>query len=672
MARGRRFRAIGCLLFGIGVGGGWLAGPAVAARTGQVIARPSDPAAIRMVYGPGAGRPLSIAPAVDPSGAEGFAAILEPPPGRRAPGPVTALAFGDDSPDGLSATYAAARDEYLLVWQPNGRALSDYRAAWVSARTGAVASVDFQGPEVGYHGAIVCGPSGACLLPIGSTIYELRNGVDGLRAVATLPDGESLSDIACLAAGCLMTLARSRPAGVAELGVRALDPAAGKVGSWRHVGEDPSSPHGPARLAADASGKRFLVAWAAPDALRLELRTATGARQRALATRAPGGALIGITQLRRGRWVVVTRADLSGPAGDGEETATFGTVVTRRGAVGSPQVLALPEDEELSAPAVLERDGAVSLFAGDDKLARFAPPALRGDGIPPRMRLTITRPQSILETDAVRFTLTCNESCAGSVRVTFGGRSSSSQSLDVALRVRRGRGSRRLQLRLSPAAVGALKRKVVPLHLAQVMVSARMRDDRGNTAHITATRPLTTQPTCDELAGVIAESDVARLAAVYDGEGLRFIACRRGTSSLQTVRTLVGDTGIQRAAASGLIVAFVATTSPDGDDEGSVYDVASGRVLHDLAGRAYSDYNLAIAINARGDVARVQGHVNFSSRTVDKTVEVQDAAGRRVIDEGTGIDASSLRIEGDTVIWTNDGVPRTAALVAAPVAGPAG
>lgn len=653
--------AIACLLVSILAAGGLMARPAHAARPGHIVARPTDRSGERMVYGPGARRPLLIARRTFP----GFAAILEPPAGQATPGPITAIALGDVEPAEVQATYDAARGEYLLLWRSRAGGPSNTKAAWVSARTGAVVSVEFQGPEIGYQGAPVCEPSGACLVPIGNTIYELRNGVDGLRVVATLLDAESVGDIACLPTGCLMTTTRNRPTGSVEVGVRTLDPTSGQIGGWRHVGEERSLQDGPPRLAADALAKRFLVAWTASSVLRLELRSVTGARQRALATRAPADALVDVTEFTRGRWVVVTKASLNNHATSGDETAAFGTVVTGRGLVGTPQVLALLVDDELSEPAVLEPDGALSLIAGQDKLARFGPQALRGDGIPPRVQVRVTQAQRILRTGTVRFTLTCNEPCQGIINAQFGDRGSK-RVFDVALRVRRGVGFRRLRMRLSPAALAELKRKVIPLYLAQVSAIARLRDSRGNTAHIKATAPLTTRPACDQLAGVIAQSDMARLAAVVDYYELRFIACRRGTSALQMVKAIAGDTFIKRTVASGFIVAFVATTSPDGDDEGSVYDVGTGRTLHDLAGRAYTNFNEAIAVSARGDLARIQGHVNPGYQTV----ELDDAAGHRSVDQGNGIDPTSLRVNGETVMWTHDGETRTAAFSISPSPGP--
>ena len=95
-----------------------------------------------------------------------------------------------------------------------------------------------------------------------------------------------------------------------------------------------------------------------------------------------------------------------------------------------------------------------------------------------------------------------------------------------------------------------------------------------------------------------------------------------------------------------------------------MYDVESGRKLHDLAGRVYTDNNLALAINARGDVARVQAHYNPGDRSGYQTVELDDAAGHRVVDQGTEIDPKSLRIEGNIVTWLRSGETRTAALSA--------
>ena len=274
---------------------------------------------------------------------------------------------------------------------------------------------------------------------------------------------------------------------------------------------------------------------------------------------------------------------------------------------------------------------------------------------PPKVKLTIRNAKTLVEDRALVVRVSCNKPCRGTLRVRLGRRLAKAV-LGTTMRIARGTGARTLRLKFPARVMSAIRVRVVPLYLAQIELQADLRDDRGSLRRTNLFEYLTLHPTCDALAGVVAQSDVVRLAvATSDSNFSSAVACARGSRNL---RTIIDDSfdGILRAAvANGPMIAVATTTWPDGDQVGLVYDAVNDRVIRDLA-------NSAAVI--RKLVVTPEGHSAYTqvSRLGNATVEADDASGHRILDPGPGIDVTSLRLDGHILTWTNAGEPRSDAL----------
>jgi hypothetical protein len=120
---------------------------------------------------------------------------------------------------------------------------------------------------------------------------------------------------------------------------------------------------------------------------------------------------------------------------------------------------------------------------------------------------------------------------------------------------------------------------------------------------------------------------------------------------------------------AGAIVGF--TEAQFGVDSGTtrlvIADVARGRVLRSIAGGNYVDAGFVLAEGISRFVMTPTGAVAWvatrskAGQLTGVTVSAAARAGApAVLDEGLGIDPSSLRLAGGTVSWSDGGVLRTA------------
>lgn len=308
------------------------------------------------------------------------------------------------------------------------------------------------------------------------------------------------------------------------------------------------------------------------------------------------------------------------------------------------------------APIVL-RNGAlrraiwVSLFAVLGMGAGAGPVFAQ----PPKVKLTIRNASTIVEDRALVVRARCDKPCQGTLRARFGPRQGRPY-VATTFRVARKAGTRTLRLRFSPRMMSAIRQRIVPLYLAQVELRAHLRDVRGNLRRTSVFENLALRPRCDVLAGVVAESSIARLSVVYDGYNFYFaVACARGSRNLRTILNDSFDGQLEVAVANGPMIAVATTTWPDGNQIGMVYDAVNNRVIRDLAN---SDAFI------RKLVVTTEGHSAYMQvrRLGGPSVEADDASGHRILDSGPGIDVHSLRLDGHVITWTNAGEQRSAML----------
>jgi hypothetical protein len=176
-------------------------------------------------------------------------------------------------------------------------------------------------------------------------------------------------------------------------------------------------------------------------------------------------------------------------------------------------------------------------------------------------------------------------------------------------------------------------------------------------------------------AHVLARDRLLRVYSTGTGLGAGVVACRLRTGTRMTLLPGPGQRppGLQRGVGgfelAGGLVGYRETQF--GIDSGTtrllIADVGRRRVLRSIAGGSYVDAGLILServdvfvLTAAGAVAWVttrREHGQLTGVTVSAAPPRGSAA---VLDRGTAIDPTSLRLSGATLSWRDGGATRTA------------
>lgn len=176
---------------------------------------------------------------------------------------------------------------------------------------------------------------------------------------------------------------------------------------------------------------------------------------------------------------------------------------------------------------------------------------------------------------------------------------------------------------------------------------------------------------CNQTRGTeLAHSSVVKVYKVRSASSYRFFGCARARGPVVALTQPFRGKAVKLVAAKGAYVAFTRTIR--GRDTISVVDARTGKKRHGLYPPRDIEFDIdpkttqigAARVNAKGEL--VVSYIGLGDgSTTDSTVYIY-AFDRnyheQLLDSGTSskLKARSIRLSGDVVSWTNDGVARRA------------
>lgn len=304
----------------------------------------------------------------------------------------------------------------------------------------------------------------------------------------------------------------------------------------------------------------------------------------------------------------------------------------------------------------------------------FAPATLAATG--PRLALSVLTPGSIkvhAQGELTLGALACKnakDSCIGNVALRpLGGARSAASLATGSIRLRAGR-TTVVTIRLTPRARSALSRE----HRLRAVIKVQVRDQTRRLATLTAKRTLVPGSAVGcwpiFVRGTDApgpSSSTSRLFTYAAGPGSAVTygclyrldhAFPLDNATTGTITSPIEFAGPY--IASQTQGAFgPAGTVPQPFWDVVAWDLNDGRRLHlDRLGTGNAKEPLSLVVSSSdGAIAWVYGYPGGTLQ-----VDADDASGYHVLDSGTGIDPSSLRISGKIVTWVDGAQTRSATL----------
>ncbi len=176
---------------------------------------------------------------------------------------------------------------------------------------------------------------------------------------------------------------------------------------------------------------------------------------------------------------------------------------------------------------------------------------------------------------------------------------------------------------------------------------------------------------CDKTRGVeLAHSAVVKVYKVRTGDSYRFYGCAKPRGPVIALTRPFKRSAVKLVAAKGAYVAF--TRAIRGKDTIAVVDARTGKKRHGLYPPGDIEFDIdpttaqigAARVNARGEL--VVAYIGLGDgSTTDATVFIyafDRNDNQQLLDSGTSskLEATSIKLRGDVVTWTNAGATRTA------------
>jgi hypothetical protein len=174
----------------------------------------------------------------------------------------------------------------------------------------------------------------------------------------------------------------------------------------------------------------------------------------------------------------------------------------------------------------------------------------------------------------------------------------------------------------------------------------------------------------------LAHSAVVKVYKVKTGRSYRYYGCARPRGPVVALTQPFRGKQVKLVASKGAYVAFTRTIRMQ--DTIAVVDARTGKKRHGLFPPPEIEFDIdpntpqigAARVNARGELVVSYIGLGDGSST-DSTVYVYAIDrnfSRRLLDSGPSskLDARSIRLHGEDVSWTHDGVRRTAKVSAVP------
>jgi hypothetical protein len=183
---------------------------------------------------------------------------------------------------------------------------------------------------------------------------------------------------------------------------------------------------------------------------------------------------------------------------------------------------------------------------------------------------------------------------------------------------------------------------------------------------------------CNRTHGAeLAHSAVVKVYKVRTGAAYRFYGCARPRGPVVALTRPFGGSQVKLVAARGAYVAFTRTIS--GRDTIAVVDARTGRKRHGLYPPNDIEFDIdpstpqiaAARVNAKGEL--VVSYIGLGEgASTDSTVYVyafDNHYNEQLLDSGPSskLGARSIRLSGEDVSWTHDGVKRTAQIGQVPL-----
>lgn len=176
---------------------------------------------------------------------------------------------------------------------------------------------------------------------------------------------------------------------------------------------------------------------------------------------------------------------------------------------------------------------------------------------------------------------------------------------------------------------------------------------------------------CNQTRGTeLAHSAVVKVYKVRSAGSYRYYGCAKPRGPVVALTQAFKGNAVRLVAAKGAYVAFTRTIN--GRDTIAVVDARTGKKRHGLYPPGDIEFDIdpnttqigAARVNAKGEL--VVSYIGLGDgSTTDSTVYIyafDRSYNEQLLDSGTSskLKARSIRLSGDVVTWTHDGVARTA------------